>query len=80
MEKKRRLKEMFDQEYDVKGDSEFYDSWKSENEQQAQVGSQYNHIVSLEFTSPGSLRMNSRHRLVVNTTILSRLSLRILEV
>ncbi|XP_041362770.1 ribosome biogenesis protein BMS1 homolog [Gigantopelta aegis] len=37
VEKKRKLKEMFDKEYDVKGDSEFYDAWKAENQQQAQL-------------------------------------------
>lgn len=37
MEKKRRLKEMFDSEYDDKGD-DYFDSLKAEMSQQAQVG------------------------------------------
>ena len=37
MEKKRQLKEMFDSQYDMKGDSEFYDTWKAELEEQAKV-------------------------------------------
>lgn len=36
-EKKRKLKEMFDTQYDMKGDTEFYDNWKEELEQQAKV-------------------------------------------
>jgi ribosome biogenesis protein BMS1 len=36
-EKKRKLKETFNAQYDVKDDSEFYDSWKAETEQQAKV-------------------------------------------
>ena len=37
LEKKKKLKEMFDSQYDMKGDSEFYDSWKAELEEQAKV-------------------------------------------
>lgn len=37
MEKKRRLKEMFDAEYDDKGDNEYFDSLKTEMSQQAQM-------------------------------------------
>lgn len=39
-EKKKRLKELFDAEYDRKedGSNAFYDDWKAEMEQQAQVG------------------------------------------
>ena len=37
MEKKKKLKELFDNEYDMKGDNEFYDSWKQANEEQAKV-------------------------------------------
>lgn len=37
MEKKKKLKEMFDNEYDMKGDNEFYDNWKLQNEEQAKV-------------------------------------------
>lgn len=33
--KKEELKEMFNREYDSKGDAQFYDTWKSETEQQA---------------------------------------------
>ncbi|XP_052262735.1 ribosome biogenesis protein BMS1 homolog isoform X1 [Dreissena polymorpha] len=36
-DKKRKLKEMFDSTYDMKGDTEFYDNWKEENEKQAQM-------------------------------------------
>lgn len=36
-EKKKKLKEVFDTQYDLKDDSQFYDSWKQENELQAQV-------------------------------------------
>ena len=36
IEKKRKLKEAFDTLYDQKGD-EFYDTWKSELEEQAKV-------------------------------------------
>ncbi|KAJ8313478.1 hypothetical protein KUTeg_008971, partial [Tegillarca granosa] len=36
-EKKRKMKEMFDSEYDMKGDTEFYDAWKLEAEQQAKL-------------------------------------------
>lgn len=35
--KKKKLKEVFDKQYDMKDDSEFYDSWKQENELQAQL-------------------------------------------
>lgn len=35
--KKRKLKDMFDTQYDMKGDSEFYDTWKEETEQQARM-------------------------------------------
>ena len=37
-EKKRKLKDMFDTQYDMKGDTEFYDNWKAELEVQAKVG------------------------------------------
>ena len=37
IEKKKKLKELFDNEYDMKGDNEFYDSWKQANEEQAKV-------------------------------------------
>lgn len=37
MEKKKKLKELFDNEYDMKGDNEFYDNWKLANEEQAKV-------------------------------------------
>ncbi|KAK3583604.1 hypothetical protein CHS0354_039426 [Potamilus streckersoni] len=37
LEKKRKLKEMFDQVYDMKGDTEFYDNWKAEAEEQARL-------------------------------------------
>lgn len=37
LEKKRRLKEMFDAEYDDKGSGDHYDSLKAEMSQQAQV-------------------------------------------
>lgn len=37
MEKKKKLKELFDNEYDKKGDNEFYDNWKLANEEQAKV-------------------------------------------
>ena len=37
LEKKRKQKEMFDSQYDMKDDSEFYDNWKLEMEQQAKV-------------------------------------------
>ncbi|XP_053392079.1 ribosome biogenesis protein BMS1 homolog [Mercenaria mercenaria] len=37
VEKKRKLKEMFDTQYDMKGDTEFYDNWKEELEQQAKM-------------------------------------------
>ncbi|XP_060567637.1 ribosome biogenesis protein BMS1 homolog [Ruditapes philippinarum] len=36
-EKKRKLKEMFDTQYDMKGDTEFYDNWKEELDQQAKM-------------------------------------------
>ncbi|XP_060080432.1 ribosome biogenesis protein BMS1 homolog [Ylistrum balloti] len=35
--RKKKLKEVFDKQYDMKDDSEFYDSWKQENEIQAQL-------------------------------------------
>ncbi|XP_033758019.1 ribosome biogenesis protein BMS1 homolog [Pecten maximus] len=35
--KKKKLKEVFDKQYDMKDDSEFYDSWKQENELQAEL-------------------------------------------
>lgn len=37
MEKKKKLKELFDNEYDMKGDNEFYDNWKLANEEQAKL-------------------------------------------
>ena len=38
LEKKRRVKAMFDEEYDDKeGGGSYYDEWKAETEQQAQV-------------------------------------------
>ncbi|XP_048248671.1 ribosome biogenesis protein BMS1 homolog isoform X1 [Haliotis rufescens] len=37
VEKKRKLKEMFDQEYDMKGDSEFYDTWKADLQKQSEL-------------------------------------------
>lgn len=37
IEKKRRLKEMFDAEYDEKGNGDHFDSLKTEMSQQAQV-------------------------------------------
>uniref|UniRef100_A0A0B7A613 Bms1-type G domain-containing protein n=1 Tax=Arion vulgaris TaxID=1028688 RepID=A0A0B7A613_9EUPU len=37
MAKKRKIKEMFDKDYDMKGDSEFYDSWKAETDEQAKL-------------------------------------------
>ncbi|XP_046584794.1 ribosome biogenesis protein BMS1 homolog [Haliotis rubra] len=37
IEKKRKLKEMFDQEYDMKGDSEFYDTWKADLQKQSEL-------------------------------------------
>lgn len=37
IEKKKRLKEMFDAEYDDKGNSDHFDSLKAEMSQQAQV-------------------------------------------
>lgn len=36
-EKKEKLKEMFNREYDSKGDADFYETWKSETEQQAKM-------------------------------------------
>lgn len=45
-EKKRKLKEAFNAQYDLKDDSEFYDTWKAETEQQAKVCTNL-HIVSL---------------------------------
>ncbi|WAQ97349.1 BMS1-like protein [Mya arenaria] len=36
-EKKRKLKEMFDTTYDMKGDTEFYDNWKEEMANQAKM-------------------------------------------
>lgn len=42
MEKKRQLKEAFDSQYDMKGDSEFYDTWKAELEEQAKVTTCHN--------------------------------------
>lgn len=41
--KKRKLKERFDNEYDLKGDDQFYEEWKSEAEGQARVRE---HIMS----------------------------------
>ncbi|CAC5392616.1 BMS1 [Mytilus coruscus] len=35
--KKKRLKDAFNAQYDMKDDSEFYDSWKAETEQQAKL-------------------------------------------
>ncbi|GFS24785.1 ribosome biogenesis protein BMS1 [Elysia marginata] len=35
--KKRKIKEMFDKEYDSKGDDQFYDSWKAEMDEQAKL-------------------------------------------
>lgn len=35
--KKRKMKELFDNEYDMKGDNEFYESWKAETDEQAKV-------------------------------------------
>ncbi|XP_059163820.1 ribosome biogenesis protein BMS1 homolog [Physella acuta] len=37
MHKKRKIKEMFDKEYDSKGDNDFYDSWKQEADDQAKM-------------------------------------------
>ncbi|OWF49820.1 Ribosome biogenesis protein BMS1-like [Mizuhopecten yessoensis] len=37
VDRKKKLKEVFDKQYDMKDDSEFYDSWKQENELQAQL-------------------------------------------
>lgn len=37
LEKKRRLKEMFDAEYDEKGNGDHFDALKTEMSQQAQV-------------------------------------------
>ncbi|KAH9519773.1 Glycoside hydrolase 2 (Mannanase, beta-galactosidase) [Bulinus truncatus] len=37
MAKKRKIKELFDKEYDNKGDADFYDSWKQETEEQAKL-------------------------------------------
>jgi len=36
-EKKRKQKEMFDSQYDNKGDTLFYDTWKAQAEEQARV-------------------------------------------
>lgn len=47
-EKKRKLKEMFDSQYDMKGDTEFYDNWKEELAQQAKVGYFHTDNVTLE--------------------------------
>ena len=47
-EKKRKLKEMFDTQYDMKGDTEFYDNWKEELDQQAKVGILKNEERALE--------------------------------
>ncbi|XP_012941339.1 ribosome biogenesis protein BMS1 homolog isoform X2 [Aplysia californica] len=33
--KKRKIKEVFDNEYDMKGDNEFYESWRAETAEQA---------------------------------------------
>ncbi|KAH9519775.1 Glycoside hydrolase 2 (Mannanase, beta-galactosidase) [Bulinus truncatus] len=37
MAKKRKIKELFDKEYDNKGDADFYDNWKQETEEQAKL-------------------------------------------
>lgn len=37
LEKKRKIKERFDMEYDGKGDNAFYETWKSEADEQAKV-------------------------------------------
>ncbi|CAG5122657.1 unnamed protein product, partial [Candidula unifasciata] len=35
--KKRKVKEMFDKDYDMKGDNEYYDNWKAETDEQAKL-------------------------------------------
>ena len=35
--KKRKIKEMFDKDYDSKGDDQFYESWRAEMDEQAKV-------------------------------------------
>ena len=37
LEKKRKLKETFDNDYDMKGDNEYYETWKAEASEQAEV-------------------------------------------
>nr|KAG5696027.1 hypothetical protein BaRGS_013933 [Batillaria attramentaria] len=37
LEKKRKMKEMFNAEYDTKGDDQFYTAWKAEMEEQAKL-------------------------------------------
>ncbi|KAI8796542.1 ribosome biogenesis protein BMS1 [Biomphalaria glabrata] len=37
MAKKKKIKDLFDKEYDNKGDSEFYDTWKSEMDEQSKL-------------------------------------------
>lgn len=37
MAKKRKIKELFDKEYDSKGDDQFYESWKAEMDEQAKL-------------------------------------------
>jgi len=37
LQKKKKMKETFDNEYDMKGDNEYYESWRTETQEQAEM-------------------------------------------
>jgi len=76
LEKKKRMKDMFDAEYDARGgkDATFFDDLKTEMEQQAQVKcfSPRRALLWIVFT-PLVARDNQKHFSVVPSRLLSSL-------